>query len=90
MRKRIQNKSHDHVKKPRAFSKGRTRSALEITLIGWTLRKNGNELVFRHSLKTITIGVVRMLYPRDVEHIGYNIQCDHNAHTSNTSNKKRY
>ena len=77
MRKRIQNKSHDHVKKPRAFSKGRTRSELAITLIGWTLTKNRNELVFRHSLKTITIGVVRMLYPRNTEHIGYKIRCDH-------------
>ena len=31
-----------------------------------------------------------MLYPQDIKHIGYNIQCDNYAHTSNASNKKRY
>ena len=31
-----------------------------------------------------------MLYLRDMEHIEYNIRCDHNVHTSNASNKKRH
>ena len=61
-----------------------------ITPIGGTLIKRRYEHVFGHSPQTITTGVVKMLYPRDMEHIGYNIQCDHNAHTSNASNKKRY
>ena len=90
VRKRMQNKRHDHVKKPRAFIKGHTKSELMITLIRWTLTKSRNELIFRHSLKMITTGVVRMLYPQDTEHIGYNIRCDHYVRTSNASNKKRY
>ena len=61
-----------------------------ITPIGGTLIKRRYELVFGHSPQMITIGVVRMLYPQYTKHIGYNIQCDHNAYTSNTSNKKRY
>ena len=79
MRKRMQNKSHDHVKKTRVFSKGQTRSELTITPIRGTFTKSRYELVFGHSPQTITTRVVRMLYLRDTEHIGYNIQCDNNA-----------
>ena len=43
-----------------------------------------------HSPQTITTEVVKMLYPRDMEHLRYNIWNDHNACTSNASNKKRY
>ena len=68
MRKRMQNKGHNHVKEMRAFSKGRTRSELTITPIGWMLTKNKNKLIFRHSLKIIIVGAVRMRYPRDIEH----------------------
>ena len=86
----MQNKSHDHVKKPRAFSKGCTRSELTLTPIRRVLTKRRNKLVFRHSLKMISTGVVSMLYPQDMEHIGYNIKCDHYTRTLNASNKKRY
>ena len=86
----MQNKSHNHVKETRAFSKGYTRSELTITPIGWMVTKSGNKLVFRHGLKKIIIGVVGMLYPQDTEHIGDNLRCDHYAHTLNASNKKRY
>ena len=84
----MKNKNHDHAKKPRAFSKGQ--SELTITLIGWTLTKSGNELVFGHSPQTLTTEVVKMLYPRDRKHIGYQLQCDNNARTSNASIKERY
>ena len=86
----MQNKRHDHVQKMRASRKGRTRGELTITLIRWTLIRRRNKLIFRHSLKTITTRVVRMLYLRDMEHIGYNIWCDNNARNSNASNKKKY
>ena len=61
-----------------------------ITPIGGTLIKRRYELVFGHSPQTITTRVVRMLYPLDTEHIGYNIWCYHNVRTSNTSNRERY
>ena len=86
----MQNKSHNHVNKPRTFSKGRTRSELKITPIKRMLTKKGYKLVFRHGLKTIITKVVRMRYPRDMEHIGYNIRSDHDACTSNASGKERY
>ena len=60
-----------------------------ITPNGWMLTKSGNKLVFGHSPQTLTIGVVRMLYPRDMEHIGYNIRCDNCVRTSDTSKKKK-
>ena len=90
MRKRMKNKSHNHVKKPRAFSNGQTRSELTITPIGWTLIKSGNKLIFGYSPQTLTTEVVRILYPWDTKQIGYNIWCDNYACTSNASNKKRY
>ena len=83
-------KGHNHVKKPRAFSKARTVSELTFTPIRRALTESINKLVFRHCPKTIIARVVKMLYLRDTEHIGYNIQSDNNARTSNTSNKKRY
>ena len=73
MRKRKQNKGHNHVKKPRAFSKGRTRSELMITPVRWTLTKSRYKLVFGHSPQMLTTEVVRMCYPRDMEHVEYNI-----------------
>jgi len=90
VRKRMQNKGHNHVEKSRAFRKFHTRGELIITPIRWTLTKRRYELVFGHNPQTIITGVVRIRYPRDVEHIGYNIWCDHNARTPNVSNKKGY
>ena len=74
----------------KAFSKTQIVSELTLIPIRKALTKRRNKLVFRHCLKMITTKVVRMLYPRDTEHIGYNIRCDNNACTSNASNKKRY
>ena len=88
VREKMKYKSHDHVKKTRAFSKGRTRSELMITPIKGTLIKSRYELVFRYSPQTITTRVVRMRYLQDVEHIGYNIKCDHNVRTSNVSKEE--
>ena len=86
----MENKSHDHVKKPRAFSKGCIRGELMITPIIGTLTKRRYELVFGHSTQAITTEVVRMLYPRDTEHVRYKIRSDHSACTLKASNKKRY
>ena len=86
----MENKSHDHVKKPRAFSKGCIRGELMITLIIGTLTKRRYELVFGHSTQAITTEVVRMLYPRDTEHVRYKIRSDHSACTSDASDKERY
>ena len=86
----MQNKSYNHVKKSRAFSKGHTGSELMITPIRWMLTKSKYKPVFRHSPQTLTTRVVRMLYPRDMEHIEYNIRCYRNVCTSNASNRERY
>jgi len=61
-----------------------------ITPIRETLTKRRYELVFGHSPQMLTTRVVMMLYPRDMEHLGYNIRSDHDAHTSNASTKERY
>ena len=84
----MKNKSHNHVPKSRAFSKGLTVSELTLTPTIRAFTESRNKLVFGHSPQTLIIGVVRMLYLRDMEHIGYNIWCDHNTHTLNASNKR--
>ena len=90
MRKGMKNKSRNHVKKLRAFNKGRTISELTFTSIRRAFIESRNKLVFGHNPQTLTTGVVRMFYPQDMEHITYNIRCDNYARTSNASNKKRY
>ena len=86
----MKDKSQNYVKKPRAFSKARTVSELTLTTNRRALTESINKLVFRHYLKMITTRVVRMLYPRDTEHIEDNLWCDNNVRTSNASNEKRY
>ena len=90
MRKMMKNKSHNHVHESKTFSKGQTWSTLTIAPINGMLTKSRNHLFFGHSPQTLTTGVVRLLYPRDMEHLRYNIWCDHYARTSNTSNEERY
>ena len=90
VRKRVQNKSHHHIHESRTFSKGRTWCKLTIAPISETLAESRNHLVFGHSPQMLTTGVVRMLYPRDTEHIGYQLRCDNYARTSNASMKERY
>ena len=63
VREKMKYKSHDHVKKTRAFSKGRIGSELTITPNIWTLTKRRNKLVFGPNPQTLTTRVVRMLYP---------------------------
>ena len=53
----------------RAFSKALTVSELTLTPIRRALTTRRNKLVFRHDLKTITTRVVRMRYPKDMEHV---------------------
>ena len=60
-----------------------------ITLIRRVLVESRNHLVFGHSPQMLTFGVVRMLYPWDMEHIEYQLRCDNNAHTLNASMKER-
>ena len=90
VRKRVQNNSHHHVHESRTFSKGRTWCKLMITPIRKALAESRNHLVFGYSPQTLTTKVVRMLYPQNIEHLRYNIRCDHYARTSNASMKKRY
>ena len=90
VRKRVQNKSHHHVHESRTFSKGRTWCKVLITPIRRVFAKSKNHLVFGHSPQMLITGVVRMLYLRDTEHIGYQLWCDNYARTSNASMKERY
>ena len=53
-------------------------------------QKVKNHLIFGHSPQKLTTGVVRMLYPQDTKHIGYQLQCDNYVCTSNASMKERY
>ena len=86
----MKDKSHNHVKKSRAFSKARLVSELMLTPIRRALTESRTKLVFRHCLKMIIARVVRMLYLGDTKHIGDNLRCENNAHTSNVSNEERY
>ena len=90
VRKRVENKCHDHVQKSRAFCKARIVSELTLTPLRRALTKSIFELIFGHSPQILTTRVVRKLYPRDIEHIRNNLRCDNNALTSNASDKMRY
>ena len=90
VRKRVQNKSHHHVHESRTLSKGRTWYKLMIAPISMTLTDSRNRLIYGHSPQTLTTRVVMMLYPRDMEHIGYQLQCDNYVCTSKASTKERY
>ena len=88
--KEVQNKSHHHVHESRTFSKGWTWCKMTITPIRRALAKRRNHLIFGHSPQMLTIGVVRMLYLQDTEHIKYQLQCDNYMRTLNASMKERY
>ena len=90
VRKTIKNKCHDYVKKPKAFSRGRIISELTLILVRRALTESMLELIFGHCPQTLTIRVVKKLYPRNTEHIGDNLQCDNNVCTLNTSDKMSY
>ena len=90
VRKRVENKCRDHVKKPRAFCKAQTVSELTLTPLRRMHTESRFELVFRHSFKTLTTRVVRKLYLRGMEHIRNNLRCDSNARISNSSDEMRY
>ena len=81
----VQNKSHHHVSESRTFSKGLTWCKLMITPIRRVLAESRDHLVFGQSPQTLTSRVVRMLYPLNMEHIGYQLRCDNNVRTSNAS-----
>ena len=90
VRKWVQNKSRHHVQESRTFSKGLTWYKLMIIPIKKALAKSRDHFVFGHSPQTLTSGVVRMLYPWNMEHIRNKLRCDNNARTSNVSMKERY
>ena len=71
VRKRVENKCHDHVQKSRAFCKARIVSELTLTPLRRALTESRFELVFRHSLKTLITRVVRKLYPREIHIVIY-------------------
>ena len=89
IKERLENKSHDHVQKPRAFCKARTISELTLTPLRRALTESRFELVFRHGFKMLITRVVRKLYLRDTEYIRNNLRCDNNA-LSNASDQMRY
>ena len=90
VREWMQNKGHHHVYESRTFSKRPTWCKLTLTLIKKALTESSQELIFGHSLQTLTTRIVRKLYPRDLKHIRNKLRCGRNAHTSNTSEEKRY
>ena len=90
VRKRVKNKSHDHVQKLRAFCKARTVSELTVIPLKRALTKSRDKLIFRHSLQTIITRVVRKLYPRDTKHIHNNLRYEDNARTLNARDEIRY
>ena len=90
VREWVQNKSHHHVHESRTFSKGLIWCKLKITPIRRVLVESGNHFIIGHSPQTLITRVVKKLDPRDRKHIGYQLQCDNNARTSNASIKERY
>ena len=90
VREWMQNKSHHHIHESRTFNKGLTWCKLMITPIRRVLAESKNHLVFGHSPQMLTSEVIKMLYPRNTEHIEYQLWCDNNVHTSYTSMKERY
>ena len=86
----MQNKSHHHVYESMTFSKCLTWCKLTITPIKRALAECRNYLVFGHSPQMLTSEVVRMLYPWNTEHIGYQLRYKNNTRTLNTSMKERY
>ena len=73
VREWVQNKSHHHVYESRTFSKDLTWCKLTITPIKRALTESRNHLVFGHSPQTLTSKVVKILYPRNTKHIGYQL-----------------
>ena len=90
VREWMQNKGHDHVYESRTFSKRPTWCKLTLTLIKKALTESSQELIFGHSLQTLTTRIVKKLYPRDPKHIYNKLRCDKNVRTSNVSEEKRY
>ena len=90
VREWVQNKSHHHIYESKIFSKGLKWCKLTITLIKRALAKSKDYLFFGHSPQTLTSGVVRILYPRNMKHIYNKLWCDNNVRTSNASMKERY
>ena len=90
VREWVQNKNHHHVYESRTFSKDLTWCKLTVTPIRRALAESKDHLVFGHGPQMITSEVVRMLYPRNIEHICNKLRCDNNARTLNASMKERY
>ena len=86
----IEYKSHHHVYASRTFSKRPTWCKITITLIRRALAESNHELSLGHSLQTLTIRIVKKLYPRNPKHIYNKLQCDRNARTLNAIKKERY
>ena len=85
VREWMQNKGHHHVYESRTFSKRPSWCKLTLTLIRRALTESSHELIFGHSLQTLTTRIVKKLYPRDPKHICNKLRCDRNARTLNAS-----
>ena len=90
VKERVENKSHDHVQKLRAFCKAQIVSELTVAPLRRALTKSRYKLVFRQSLQMIRTRVVKKLYPGNNEHISNNLRCDNNACISNARDEMRY
>ena len=86
----MEYKSHHHVYKSRTFSKRPTWCKLTITPIRRALAESSHDLIFGHSLQTLTTRIVRKFYPRNPKHIRNKLRCDKNTRTLNVSKEERY
>ena len=86
----MQNKCHHHVHESRTFSKRSTWCEKTLTPSSRALTKRRHELILGHCPQTLTVRLVRKLYPRDMKHIRNQLRCDRDTHISNVSEKERY
>ena len=69
VRKWMQNKSHHHVHESRTFSERLTWCKQKLTPSREAFTKSRHELIPGHSPQTLTVRIVKKLYPRDPKHI---------------------
>ena len=90
VREWMEYKSHYHVYESRTFSKRSTWCKETLTPSSRALTERRHELIPGHYPQTLTVRIVRKLYPKDIKHIHNQLRCDRNACTSDASEKERY
>ena len=78
------------VKQSRTFYKAQAWGVLLPTPYGRCLTEVRQILVSRHNPKMLTIGVIGMHYPRNMQYLGYKIMGNYNMCTSKCHGKLRY